>query len=238
MEKIFVPTFLISIIIVTAALQSSATFTASDLDINNIKNAEDKKRRFFNFMRPIINDENTKILALREKLSNARKNNNNHELVAKVAEIYSVEWTADNKDWEKLLERVDAIALEVALTQSATETAWGQSRFAQQGNNFFGQWCNTKGCGIVPANRNRGATHEVATFNSVNASVRSYIKTINTGRAYVLLRKIRRENRAAGEKPNANAQAGGLIKYSQRRENYVKEIRAMIWKNKKLMLGK
>ncbi len=211
--------------------------TAKDLDMSKLKDVKDKKRRFFDFMRPIVNDENAKVLALREDLIAAKKNKNNHGLVAKSAESYSVEWTTGKESWKKLLERVDAVALEVALAQSANESAWGQSRFAQQGNNFFGQWCYRKGCGIVPKKRDKGTRHEVASFKSVNDSVRSYIKNINTGRVYAPLRNIRRDNRAAGKKPDAKAQAGGLIKYSQRREEYVKEIRAMIRVNKKLMLG-
>jgi len=238
MEKFLVPIFLISIVVLTVSIQPATDITAADLDLSNIKDANDKKKRFFDFMRPIINDENARVLALREKLLDAKKNKNKHGLVSIIAEDYSVEWTTDKQNWEKLLERVDAISLEIALAQSATESAWGQSRFAKQGNNFFGQWCYIKGCGIIPSERDRNSTHEVARFNSVNDSVRSYIKTINTGRVYTTLRKIRRDDRATGKQPDADAQASGLVKYSQRREAYVKEIRAMIQVNKKLMLGR
>lgn len=211
--------------------------TAKDLDMTNLKDVKDKKKRFFDFMRPIVNDENGKVLALREQLIDAKKNKNNHELVAKAAKNYHVEWTTGKESWKKLLERVDAVALELVLAQSANESAWGQSRFAKEGNNFFGQWCYKKGCGIVPKKRDKGTKHEVAKFDSVNESVRSYIKNINNMRVYAPLREIRRDNRKAGKKPDANAQAGGLIKYSQRREEYVKELRSMIRVNKKLMLG-
>ena len=237
MEKLFVAVFLIAIVVATVAIQPDTGITANDLDMSNLNGANDKKKRFFDFMRPIINDENAKILKLRKQLLAAKELNNNKVFVARVAKQYSVNWGPKKENWDKLLERVDTIALELSLAQSADETAWGQSRFAKQGNNFFGQWCYTKGCGIIPAKRNRGSTHEVAKFNNINDSVRSYIKNINTGRAYARLRKVRRENRAAGKQPDAKAQAGGLIKYSQRGEAYVKEIRALIRVNKKLMLG-
>ena len=211
--------------------------TAVDLDMNNLKDVTDKKKRFFDFMRPIVQAENEKVLKLRKELITAKKNNNKKAFVAETADSYSVDWETGKENWEKLLERVDAIALEVALAQSANESAWGQSRFAQQGNNFFGQWCYKKGCGIVPNKRDKGTKHEVASFKSVNASVRSYIKNINTGRVYAPLRDVRKKDRNAGNPANAKAQAGGLIKYSQRREEYVKEIRAMIRVNKKLMRG-
>jgi Bax protein len=238
MEKLLVPIFLITIVVATVAIQPETGMTANDLDMNNVTDLNDKKKRFFDFMRPIINEENSKILKLRNQLLAAKKHNNNKKFVAHVAKIYSVNWDHEEENWDSLLARVDTIALELSLAQSANESAWGQSRFAQQGNNFFGQWCYTKGCGIIPAERNRRATHEVAKFNSINDSVRSYIKTINTGRVYALLRKVRRDNRAAGKQPDATAQASGLIKYSQRGEQYVKEIRRIIHTNKKLMLGK
>ncbi|MCW8934232.1 MAG: glucosaminidase domain-containing protein [Gammaproteobacteria bacterium] len=211
-------------------------FMAKDLNMSNLVDVKDKKKRFFDFMRPIVKSENERVLALRKSLESARKNNNNHAMVAQTAEDYSVEWVKGKENWDKLLERVDAVALELVLAQSANESAWGQSRFAAMGSNFFGQWCYKKGCGLVPKKRDKGTKHEVAKFTSVNKSVRSYIKNINTGRVYAPLRKIRKQNRAAGKKPDAIAQAGGLVRYSQRREAYVKEIRAMIRYNKKLML--
>ena len=64
---------------------------------------------------------------------------------------------------------------------------------------------------MVPDDRDHGTIHEVARFNNVNNSVRSYIKNINTGPAYKTLRDVRKKNRAAGKKPDASAQAGGLI---------------------------
>lgn len=238
MKKIILLSLLLCIYSFSTVTQAEIkSFTAKDLDMSNLKDVKDKKKRFFDFMRPIVNDENAKLLALREQLLDAKKNKNNHELVAKTAEKYHVEWTTGKESWEKLLERVDAVALEVVLAQSANESAWGQSRFAQQGNNFFGQWCYKKGCGIVPKKREKGTKHEVAKFKSVNDSVKSYLKNINNMRVYAPLRDIRKKDRAAGKKPDAHAQAGGLIKYSQRREEYVKELRSMIRVNQKLMTG-
>ncbi len=239
MKKLLLLSFLLCLAIILVTIQSGTEqFTAADLDMSDLKDVKDKKKRFFDFMRPIINDENAKVLALREKLLKARKNNNNQDFVAKVAEDYAIkDWTGSKENWDELLERVDAVSLEVALAQSANESSWGQSRFARQGNNFFGQWCYRKGCGLVPEKRDNGARHEVAKFKTVNDSVRSYIKNINTGSVYAPLRKARREDREQGKPANAYDQAGGLIKYSQRREAYVEEIRSMIRVNRELMQG-
>lgn len=243
MKKIILLSTILVLNVVTPLLHAAAStaavkeVTANNLDMNNLKGVKDKKKRFFDFMRPIVNAENKKILELRKQLVNAQKEGNRKDFVAATAKSYSVDWDAGKKDWGKLLERVDAVALEVVLAQSANESAWGQSRFAKKGNNFFGQWCYRKGCGIVPKKRDAGTKHEVASFKTVNASVRSYLKNINTGRVYAPLRNIRKKNRAAGKPADASAQAGGLIKYSQRREEYVKEIRSMIRVNRKLMRG-
>jgi Bax protein len=233
---------LISIVLcigVSQAGQSDSipSYTAADLDMKNVRDVKDKKKRFFDFMRPIVNAENKRIALDRQRLLMAREKGNNQDWVRKMAESYSVEWDNSKASWNKLLERVDVVPLELVLAQSANESAWGQSRFAQQGNNFFGQWCYTKGCGIVPKKRDKGAVHEVAKFKDVNASVRSYLKNINTGRVYAPLREIRAKARKQGKPLNASAMAAGLIKYSQRRQAYVDEIRAMIRVNKKLMLG-
>ncbi|MCK4674724.1 MAG: glucosaminidase domain-containing protein [Gammaproteobacteria bacterium] len=237
MKKVIIGILIYLITLTPVACKVKTNVTAQDLNMTNLKDADDRKKRFFDFMRPLINDENTKILSLRKALLAAKKNNNRRDFVSRTANSYSVDWQAGKEDWGRLLERVDTVALELALAQSAIESAWGQSRFAIQGNNFFGQWCYQKGCGIVPESRDKGTTHEVARFTSVNKSVRSYLKMINTGRVYASLRKARKKDRAAGRQPNAIAQAGGLVKYSQRREKYVKEIRSMIRVNKKLMLG-
>lgn len=238
MKSLILPSFIISVLFAPSLLMAEIKqFTAKDLDMTHVVDVKDKKKRFFDFMRPIVKDENNRVLKLRESLISARKTNSNQAMVAETAKDYSVDWEPGKENWEKLLERVDAVALELVLAQSANESAWGQSRFATQGSNFFGQWCYKKGCGLVPKKRDKGTKHEVAKFSSVNKSVRSYIKNINTGRVYAPLRQVRRQNREAGKEPNAIAQAGGLIKYSQRREAYVKEIRSMIRYNQKLMLG-
>ena len=152
--------------------------------MTNLKDADDKKKRFFDFMRPIINDENTKVLLLREALLTAKKNNYRKAFVEKTATDYGLQWETGNENWDKLLEHVDAVSVELALAQSANESAWGQSRFAQEGNNFFGQWCYQKGCGMVPDDRDEGTNHEVARYKNINISTRSYIKNINTGTVY------------------------------------------------------
>jgi len=203
-----------------------------------------KKTAFFNFMRGIIKTENKRVLQRRNKLGSLRNKSSltvtEKQWLLNTAKKYNVKFSniKNRKAWQNLMSRVDIVPIELTMAQAANESSWGTSRFARKGRNFFGQWCFRKGCGLVPSRRNKGARHEVAVFKTVNASVAAYIHNLNTGRVYAGLRKIRQQQRAKNKQPEAIAMAGGLIKYSIRRMAYVKEIRAMIRYNRKLMLGK
>ncbi len=214
-------------------------------DFNSFSDVKDKKQHFFDFIRPIIEAENKKVLINREKLlmleqqfgQDKSMRSKDQEWVKNLAKIYKVriDTLDDSTAWTTLKHRVDIVPVPLALAQSANESGWGTSRFAQEGNNFFGQWCFVEGCGIVPAKRSSGATHEVATFNSVEESVAYYILNLNTLIAYQPLRTIRREHREAGKMLTGSALAEGLINYSERGEEYVEDIQTMIRINKPLM---
>ena len=122
------------------------------------------------------------------------------------------------------------------LTQAAMESAWGTSRFAREGNNLFGQWCYQPGCGIVPKRRREGQVHEVASFDVVDAAVASYLRNINSHRAYADLRAARADLRAANQPVTGNAMANHLLRYSERGLDYVEEIQSMIRVNKLAVL--
>ena len=133
--------------------------------------------------------------------------------------------------FDKLLRRLDLIPPSLMLAQAANESAWGTSRFAVKGNNLFGQWCFTRGCGIVPSRRGSGMSHEVAAFDHPYASIRGYITNLNRHQAYTQLRRLRSQQRARGSFPEGLTLAGGLEKYSERGQAYVNEIRSMITHN-------
>jgi Bax protein len=119
----------------------------------------------------------------------------------------------------------------LVLAQAANESAWGTSRFARRGNNLFGQWCFSQGCGLVPRGRVEGASHEVASFSSPYRSVRSYIQNLNRHPTYQLLRDIRLKARNRDDIASGPSLAAGLLGYSERGEDYVEEIRNMIRHN-------
>ncbi len=76
--------------------------------------------------------------------------------------------------------------------------------------------------------RSAGEVHEVAAFDTPVASLESYINNLNSHPAYQLLRDIRAQRRKQNQPITGSALAAGLIKYSQRGEEYIEELRAMI----------
>ena len=110
-----------------------------------------------------------------------------------LAERYKLDYFVldDSADWQVLLMRVDSVPASVAIAQAITESAWGTSRFAVEANNYFGAWCYSQGCGVVPLQRPEGASYEVKQFDSLNASVRAYVANINTNAAYKDFRQLR-----------------------------------------------
>lgn len=129
---------------------------------------------------------------------------------------------------DKFLGRLDIIPPALALAQAAIETGWGSSRFALQGNSLFGQWTFGDSKGLEPSQRDAQATHLVASFPDLQASVRAYMRNLNTGNAYHEFRTARATARAAGQPLHASDLAEHLHRYSQRGEDYVAELRRII----------
>ena len=132
---------------------------------------------------------------------------------------------------DQLLARIDVVPSSLILVQAANESAWGTSRFARIGLNFFGIWCYKKGCGMVPNGRNDDATHEVQSFKSVDDAVQRYLHNINTNNAYIVFRTIRSQLREQDQPLSPEILATGLLPYSERGAEYVLEITKMIRHN-------
>ena len=199
---------------------------------------KEKKANFFNFLHPMIKKANANVLQQREELSEIHANlpdlsSQQAEKLAALAKTYKV---SDELSLEKQAQELDikinTIPASLVLAQAANESAWGTSRFAQEGNNYFGQWCFSEGCGIVPNSRDGGASHEVADFDSPYDSVKSYIKNLNRHPTYEPLRDLRQQAIDNNQAVTGIVLAQGLIGYSERGEEYVKEIQQMIRYNK------
>jgi len=232
----------------TAADKPFGSPTAIRTELPNFAGIEDvgtRKRAFFEFMRPIIKTENSRVFSERLRLQAV------HEYYEQSGSVSPRDsrWLADlathygldgfvlehPSAWQELLARVDIVPTALALVQAANESAWGTSRFARLGNGIFGQWSYQKGSGIVPLQRPDGASYEVASFATINEAVGSYLHNLNTNRAYSEFRRLRSGMRTKGYPLEVYTVADGLLRYSERREDYVEDLRAMIRVNRHLL---
>ncbi|WP_317933353.1 glucosaminidase domain-containing protein [Halioxenophilus sp. WMMB6] len=202
-------------------------------DFGSITEIDAKKGAFYDYLLPGIEYHNQRLAQARKQLlAIAEKLNSDTPLTAPEKErLAALSTQFDSSDIAVLLRRVDQIPPSLAIAQAATESGWGSSRFAQEGNNFYGEWCYKPGCGLVPSRRLKGASHEVRRFDTVADSIGSYFDNINTHPAYRTLRALREQARRDGKPLTGEYLARGLERYSEKGEEYVNYIRAMIRSN-------
>ncbi|WNC66916.1 glucosaminidase domain-containing protein [Thalassotalea nanhaiensis] len=211
-------------------------------DFISIKDIPTRKQQFFDFLKPAIDAENTKLAKRRAKIiaislvlnEQQELTKKQHKVLAKYAKKYKLKNTSSSTVIvEQLLLRIDQIPRELVLVQAANESAWGSSRFARIGLNFFGMWCFKKDCGLVPRGRDSGLNHEVAAFDDLEQMVNHYFHNINTNPAYDLFRTIRGQLRDNGVELRPDVLATGLLPYSERGMDYIVEINTMLRHNHK-----
>jgi len=204
-------------------------------DFSTYQDVDQKKQAFFAYLLPLVEEANNRVLEERklvlkwtngEALSKKEK-----KRIQAFLEKYRVKADTEAGKKELLLHRVNVIPPSLVLAQAANESAWGTSRFATEGNNLFGQWCFSQGCGLVPTDRIEGAAHEVRRFDSPLDSVESYILNLNRHTRYRQLRLMRHKLSEEKGWVSGTELAGGLIGYSERGQAYVNEIRHMIQYN-------
>jgi Bax protein len=202
----------------------------------------EKKRAFFAYLSPKIAAVNFQMAADRDRVTRLRE---------RFARGRSIGWF--DRRWlgrlgAKLEVPVDELPLEdalealerragivpesIVLVQAALESGWGTSRFAIEGNNFFGQRCYRPDCGMAPTERPEDAQFGLARFPSADASVESYMINLNTHPSYRDFRVLRQTRRAEGQAITGLALVDGLTNYSERGTDYVEEIAAMIRANR------
>ena len=207
-----------------------------------------KKRDFFALLKPMVRIENTYIqqqnLWLKQLNPGQLSEEQAQGFMTLLKDYQVLEDSAaglpdDVSDLQalrdKLLVRVQPIPVELVLVQAANESAWGRSRFAREGNNLFGQWCFSRGCGLVPSQRPEGQYHEVAVFKSPQLSIRAYMRNLNGFWAYEDFRRARAEKPMLQGAEQALYLADHLLRYSQRGQAYVDELKEMVQVNSDLI---
>lgn len=192
------------------------------------------KAAFIEFLACRVDVANERVFQLRQQVLQARLEHARgvelgpaeRDWLSEVAEDYGLPLPRriDNRFFEVLLKRVDVLPASLVVAQAANESAWGTSRFVRDAKNYFGVWCYSPGCGIVPSRRQQGERHEVKRYASAQESVDHFLNVINSGRAFADLRDTRAASRARNEPLDSMAMARGLKGYSQRREVYVQSI--------------
>lgn len=206
-------------------------------DFASIQDIPTKKERFFAFMEPAVHEANQHIMDDRRRIESLSEQTHlsvhDQQWLMDIASDYGVTLELHSSSFfPEILRRVDIVPPSIALVQAANESAWGTSRFAREGNNLFGQWCFSKGCGIVPSQRSKGATHEVQRFSDVEESIASYMHNLNTNVHYENLRMVRADMRKNNHPISGMVLVNEMSSYSIRGLAYVRELQQMIQSNR------
>jgi Bax protein len=189
-----------------------------------------KKELFFRLLGPLALRANELILAEREWLIDQRSAGPDKAPSENLRSMYE-NYRVEPGDFDQLLERVDMVPPSLILAQAAEESGWGTSRFAALGNALFGQW--TYGKGIAPLQRRQEkGNYSIAAFDTPLDSVRAYMRNINSHPAYRDLRDKRAAVRKDGGSVTGHELAKTLTKYSERGEDYVHSLHAIMRVNK------
>ena len=207
-----------------------------------------KKALFYRLMLPLVMHANSMVETFREGLIAARADYRQTgrvsdpqlALIRRVALLLpgmttekAEALTADdpglNAMIDDLLYRVDIVPAGLALGQAAYESGYGTSRFAVEGNSLFGQW-TYGGDGIKPREQRRDSKgdHRIKAFDWPFDSVRGYFINLISHRAYEDFRRLRAELRAAGQPLDSMTLADGLLRYSERGQDYVDALKGIM----------
>ena len=198
--------------------------------IKNIRNTKKRKDMFIKIVLPLIVKENTKIRIDRKRLFTILNKNSNTNIEKKWLEKKYKQYGAKKNDLSTLKVRMDEIPISLAIAQAAKETGWGTSRFALKGNALFGQW-TWSGEGLKPKNAEEGKGHKVMKFNSLQLSVRAYLRNLNTHSSYKNLRKARTDLRNKKVPLDSLILSKHLDKYAETGSQYIEVLQKIIEQN-------
>ncbi|WP_404421363.1 glucosaminidase domain-containing protein [Thalassospira australica] len=190
-----------------------------------------KKRIFFRTLGPLALLANEEIEFQRAALEKAVADGDN-TVITELATQYRVDGAPrDSATLAELRKRINPVPPSLVLAQMAIESGWATSRFAALGNALFGQW-TYDGEGITPEQqRTHLGDYKIASFRTPFGSVRAYLLNLNTHNAYADLRNMRASDIAASRQSTGMELAEALIRYSERGEEYVREVQAVIRQN-------
>ena len=210
-------------------------FSSLPEDFMEIEPVNERKKLFINTLLPIIYSENLKILEDRKKIldwwNESQGENFSRDFWPSWLFELSEKYETSDSNLGNLLMKVDVIPISMALAQAAIESGWGTSRYLREGNAIYGQYTFEKDRGIRPERRESDKKFFIKKFSNLSESTRSYFKNINTHRAYVDFREERKKLRMNGEKLSGVKLVKFLTSYSERRDEYVRDVENIIQSN-------
>ena len=212
-------------------ISSTDLFLKNNFEDFSIK---DRKKKFIADLFPVIHSANQDIIEKRNIFFEIKKkiqSNNLNVLEAAILKKLFNEYKVKNNDLAELKKRIDIVPISLAIAQAAIESGWGTSRFAQEGNAYFGQKIiGIKVDGIRP-NDSENPLIKVRIFENLNDSVKAYLNNLNTHFAYKNFRKSRNELRSFGKTLEGIVLANQLKKYSELGNEYIINVQEIIKKN-------
>jgi len=204
--------------------QIAAAISINTASLQETDQPQDRKSLFIAMMLPLIAMENDRIRTQRNVIAQAGS-------VAQLSALATTYGLAPaHADREALLKRIDILPESLVLAQAALESGWGTSRFAREGNAFFGERTfDSTTPGIVPQ---RATGFKVKSFTAPAYSVRSYMRTLNSHKAYQALRDRRAALRSQGHYPSGAELAEHLGQYSEIGQEYIDRILTTITVNR------
>ena len=203
---------------------------------NNFENfsLQERKKNFITALLPIIQKANQDILEKRIfffKIEKKIQNNNLNVLEAAILKKLFNEFRIQNNDLTELKKRIDIVPISLAIAQAAIESGWGTSRFALEGNAYFGQKViGVKVNGIRPTD-SENPLIKVRTFENLDDSVKAYLNNLNTHFAYKNFRKSRNELRSFGKTLEGRILVNQLKQYSELGNEYIYNVKKIIKTN-------
>lgn len=200
-----------------------------------------KKKAFFDYLYPVIRDENQALLEIRWRLLREIDWTlpQHADWLIALGESYRVaDGATINETRLQLLEKVDVVPPSLAMAQAAKDSLWGTSRFATSANNLFNHRCYSRGCGIVPKNRSQGSSYELRKYGDVGGSVADYMHILNSSPKHAEFRRLRRVAREEVRFIYGDELALGLTRYSSRGDAFVAEMQAALRVNELIAYDK
>jgi Bax protein len=231
--------FFWAIIFLFFKVSFSTSYAETKPDFKKYTTNSERKIAFINYVRPLIDKANIVIKEDRKFVlnlhNNIKRNKKPSELekkkLSELINYYKVEGSLSiSKQLTELKEKVNVFPDSLILAQAGLQSAWGTSRFSVKGNNFFGQHCFSKSCGISAKGDKKV---EVAKFASVFDSIQSYYQNLNSGDNYNKLRRLRSKEISKLKTMDSLKLTEGLSDYSTLGNvNYAKILNKVITFNK------